>query len=306
MPFHYIAFGLPIVSDIELPALMANNIFDKTLRPLTISLGKVEDALKAAPLEIKPFSSFNDTEFRYELPDIGKYYVGNGVNVVIEPLCDRWDEILLYFYANCLAAALYQRNIIPFHVSGVFVDPAKVLLFAAPSRTGKSTTALMLQEIGYAPFTDDTAILHIINGKCHAQASYPMARLWQNTIDIQTKYDDERKQPIFTELDKFGFSFHDQFYPAPVEVAGIVFLEQKGNIIVVDRLKPIQCMQFLAGNVYRRQWVTGMKKQAVQFEQLTRIAHIAPAWKAIRPKDTDTFESFAKAIEKQVIKGYGN
>jgi hypothetical protein len=301
MPYHYQAYGIPIISEIELPALSG---FDELFpaAPVYVSCGTVAETLLQLPNEEKPFSLFNENEFRYELPDIARYYIAHGTQIVIEPLCNNWDEILLYFYANGLAAALLQRNLIPFHVSGVFTEPNKVLLFAAPSRTGKSTTALMLQQKGYAPFTDDTALLTVENGRCYAQASYPMARLWQNTIELQSVYAEAEKQPIFAKIDKYGFSFHDQFSTQKVEVQAIVFLEEVGTDIKIEAFKASHTMQHLGANIYRGQWLQGMKKQHLQFLQLTSIAKVLPAYKATRPQNRPTFEAFAEAIENEIIK----
>ena len=131
MPYQYQAYGIPIISDIELPALIF--LEEKlTAKPINVAQGIVPDSLQNAPLEEKPFSTFNVHEFRFVIPSVAKYYVANGEKIIIEPLCDNWDEILLYFYSNCLAAALFQRSLIPFHVSGFFIDKQSVLLFAAP------------------------------------------------------------------------------------------------------------------------------------------------------------------------------
>ena len=302
MLFHYQAYGIPIISDVKLPALIPNNKIDGELKPLNVSLGKVADTLINTPTETKPFSSLNQTEFRFALPNVGKYYVANGTEIIIEPLSDNWNEVLLHFYANCLAAALLQRNIIPFHVSGVILPSERVVLFAAPSRTGKSTTAIKLQERGYAPFTDDTAILEVERGIASATASYPMARLWQNTIEVQSQYDEADKQMIFAELNKYGFGFHERFVSTKVPVAAIVFLEEAGTQLSIEKLSPAKCMQFMGQNMYRRQWVTGMEKQRLQFEILSSLAHTIPAYKAIRPKDKPTFEAFAASIDNQILK----
>ena len=145
MPYQYQAYGISVVSDIELPALLGIE-GELDTKSIFVTQGVVNDALQNIPFGQNALSTFNDHEFRHEIPNVAKYYVANGKQVIVEPLCNNWDEILLYFYSNCMAAILFQRNMIPFHVSGVFVDKNKVLLFAAPSRTGKSTTALMLQQ----------------------------------------------------------------------------------------------------------------------------------------------------------------
>src|SRR5690606_10388802 len=96
----------------------------------------------------------NANEMIFILPEKIKFYITYGKTIIIEPIQTEYTKYLLYFYSNCLAAILYQRNLIPFHVSGVFTESGKVVLFAAPSGTGKSTLAVKLQELGYTLFTD--------------------------------------------------------------------------------------------------------------------------------------------------------
>jgi hypothetical protein len=203
-----------------------------------------------------------------------------------------------------MASVLFQRNLIPFHVSGVFINDTKVLLFAAPSQTGKSTTSILLQQKGYAPFTDDTAVINVENEKCYAQASYPMIRVWQNTINNQTLLPETEKEYLWSdnEVDKFSYFFHEKFISKKVEIAGIVFLEKLGEQIQIESLKPTQSIQFLGQNIYRGLWLRAMNKGKLQFEVLTKIANKIPAYRAIRPENTPSFDVFAEAIENQIIK----
>ena len=302
MTYQYLTYGIPLVSTIELPAFVPVTETSK-INPISVSQGKVPDKLQHATTETKPFSVFNEHEFLYKMPDIAHYYVRNGEEIIIEAHCNNWEDILLYFYSNCMAAVLFQRNKLPFHVSGIFIAENKVLLFAAPSRTGKSTTSVILQQKGYKPFTDDTAIMVVENGTCYAYASYPMIRLWQNTIKEQNLLDESSKQVLCsnTELNKFGFMFHEQFVTDKVEVAGIVFLEEQGTEIQIERLNHQAIVEILSNNVYRKQWINGMKKQLLQFKSLSGIANVIPAWKATRPKAKPTFQSFADTIEEQII-----
>lgn len=302
MTYKYLAYGIPIISCIELPAFV-ECLDEINANPIYVSQGKTPETLQAPALEEKPFSIFNENELLYAVPDVARYYVRDGKEIIIERTNGDWSEILLFFYSNCMAAALFQRNLIPFHVSGVFVNENKVLLFAAPSRTGKSTTSVMLQQRGYAPFTDDTAILTVENGTCYAQASYPMIRLWQNTIEKQQVLHEADKFELCydIELDKYGFMFHEQFVSKRVEVVGIIFLDADGNDMKTENLKPSVAIQQLGNNIYRKQWLNGMKKQILQFKQLTSIVNTIPAWQASRPKGQATFERFAEMIEDQII-----
>lgn len=302
MIYKYLAFGLSVSSEIELPALMPDKNPPGEAK-VKIRVGDVPVSTLQPCREAKPFTSFNGREFIYSISGTARYYVKDGTEIIIQPESEDWSSILLYFYSNCLAAVLFQRNLIPFHVSGVFVAPGKVLLFAAPSRTGKSTTAVMLAEKGYSTFTDDTAILSVENGKCYAYASYPMARLWQNSLTKQSLYREEDKRAIRDNvmLQKYGFHFHDSFVSGPVEVSGIVFLEEAGADIVVETIKASQGIQLLGSNIYRNHWIKGMGKGVLQFKTLTAVVNCLNMWKAVRPKGKPTFQAFADAIEAKII-----
>lgn len=294
-PFRYQAYGIPIISEIELPALV-KLVGEIEEPPIYVRQGHI-----TASSDLPDALICTHNEWRLTYEDIAAYHVRNGEEVTIEPLSTQWETILLYFYANCLAAILFQRNKLPFHVSGVVLPDERVVLFAAPSQTGKSTTAIKLQERGYRPFTDDTAVLTIHNNECFVQASYPMARLWNQTISAQYLYSDSEKQMLYAELDKFGFAFHTQFITDKRKVAGLVFLEECGEDIMIDAISPLDAMLLLQQNIYRNYWLIAMNKQRLSFELTTNIARRVPSFKATRPMGADTFESFADAIKRQIL-----
>lgn len=301
MNYQYQAFGIPVHSEIELPAL-ASQTTHLIQEPFYVYHDSVPESLVGLPTVQNPFSIFNEHELRYELPDVARYYIAQGQRITIEPLCDDWGQILLYFYSNCLAAVLFQRNFLPLHVSGVFIKSDKVVLLAAPSRTGKSTTAVMLQERGYQLFTDDVALIIEENYTLFAQASYPMVKLWENAFKNQNLFSEKDKYVTFSEINKHGFLFQDNFQSQKVELAGIIFLASEGVEIEIQALSQLQSFELLKDNIYRKQWVDGMNKTMLQFETLTKIASKIPAWKAIRPKNSKSFKSFAKAIETQILR----
>lgn len=303
MPYNYKVFNLYCTSAIPLPSFIVNE--EIVIPDFEVLLGSVGPDFKTEPTVKKPFTQFNEKEFFYQMPDIARYFVSDGNKVVIEPLCEDWDSILLFFYSNCIAAILFQRDQIPFHVSGVLDKKGGLWLFAAPSRTGKSTTALKLKEKGYTYFTDDTALITIENEVCVAIASYPVLRAWENTMNNQKVFDLSEGKQLRAEINKFGIAFHDDFVPSSQKVKGIIFLEMHGDTIQIERLKPALGMQNLGNNIYRSTWVQGMNKQLLQFKTVSAISQKVPFWKATRPKDKPSFDSFADAIIEQIIEADG-
>ena len=299
MLYKYKVFNLICSSTVPLPSFI---VVEENVKPdFQVALGIVIPSFINDPNVNKNFIRFNENEFFFQLPDIAKYFVSNGNKVVIEPLCEDWDSILMFFYSNCIAAILFQRNSIPFHVSGVLDNDEKLWLFAAPSKTGKSTTALKLKEKGYALFTDDTALIKVEDNCCIAVASYPVLRAWENTMNNQKVYARSEGKHLRAEVNKFGVSFHKDFIGTPKKVSGIVFLEERGNSIQIERIKSIDGIKLLGDNIYRNTWVKGMNKQLLQFQTLSAISQKVSFWKASRPKNISSFDSFSQAIIDQII-----
>ena len=301
MPYRYKAYGLPILSDVTLPGLAVDTDDQADTTPVRITFGPVLGRLHLPPLAAGDDYGINERELWHVIPGIMRYYVANGTEIVVEALTENRAELLVYLYANSLAAVLFQRNLIPLHVSGVWVDARRVLLFAAPSQTGKSTLVVKLQERGYPIFTDDTALLTVDRGRCFAQASYPMVRLWQDSIGQQAVYADQEKQRIFGEVEKYGFSFHEQFCTKRVAVAGLVFLDKTGTEPTLTPLSPVAALTNLSHNVYRAPWLRAMKKQRLQFEHLSAVAATVPAWRATRPETVATFAQFPDFIVRSLL-----
>lgn len=304
MKYYYRVFGLICESEIELPAFQS---CPESIDPdFKIIVSNDLPDFEREPNVVKPFSSFNEREFRYSIPEVATYFVRQGKEIWIKNECVDWDSVLLFLYSNAIAALLFQRNLIPYHVSGVLDSNGNAWLFSAPSRTGKSTTALMLQQMGYQLFTDDTCLIVVQEEGIYAVPSYPMVRAWKPTLDNQDVIALTDAFQIRAEVEKFGVYFHDTFVAEPAKVKGIVFLEMEGDEIQISLQKPAIGMQALGNNIYRRQWIYGMKKQVLQFQSITSIAQQVPFFKAIRPKGKSSFTEFAQAIHEQVIQAYGD
>ncbi len=298
---YYQFFGLRFISEIEFPGIQSIEPLESISNPIHVFYGKTPEKLENVPTTDKPFSTFNENEFLYRIPDIANYYIRNGNEICIEAISSNSTEVLLFFYSIALAAVLFQRNLIPFHASGVKINENQIILMPASSRTGKSTTALFLEKLGYPIFSDDTVLLEVIDGKCYATPSYPIMRLWQNTIDQSEQVDIEDGYELRPGLSKFGISISEQFTHDKMEVAALVFLNNQTEEFKIESLKTKEVFCHLVNNVYRKQWVAEMKKQISEFQLVSAISQCVPGYLANRPKSTATFDEFSASIEKEII-----
>ncbi|CAM3487390.1 hypothetical protein [Aquirufa ecclesiirivi] len=303
--YKYVALGMQIQSEIEIPGLFPFD-FQESGGTVMVKMGTVPETLQNEILEVKPFSFFNEREFIYHIPDAAKFYITNGDKILIEPLTDNLDEVFFYLYTGVLATVLFQKNILPFHVSGVVLKNNTVLLFAGHQRAGKSSTSIMLQNRGYLPFTDDTAVLQVKNGLCYATSSYPIIRAMERTLEKQSVYSDDEITPKIKEGFKFGINFHKKFTPEQLPVSGIVFLSEDGDEVEISPMKSTEAIKWLKFNIYRKQWVNGMKKELLEFQTISQIAQSKLHFFSVkRPWESDSFEILAQAIEDQVIHQIG-
>ncbi|WP_133553661.1 hypothetical protein [Algoriphagus boseongensis] len=297
--YKYKAFGLVCESEIEIPAFL--KVSTNASVQFKVQISDELPEFERDYVYEEPYCRLNESEFEYQVEGVANYFVKKGDTILIQACCEDWNTILLYFYSNCMVALLFQRNLIPFHVSGVIDPKGGVWLFAAPSGIGKSTTAIKLKEKGYDLFTDDTALVYLIGSICVAEASYPLIKMWKATLENQTTYDTSQTYQLRPDVEKFGGFFHESFMDEPMKVNGIIFIEEEGDQFETKRLKGIEGFQRLRNNVFRSQWINGMGKAKLQFELLSAISKTAPFWLAKRPVETLSYEFFAESILKEII-----
>jgi len=143
------------------------------------------------------------------------------------------------------------------------------------------------------------AVLNIENGKCFARASYPMMRLWEKTIAEQTLLKEDEKQKIYADDQrmKYGFSFHQHFYPYPTEVHQIIFLKEDGDEIHIGPIKSTEAFSLLYDNIFRYPWANAMRKNRLPFPLIGNILNTVPCQLAVRPKGINSFEQFTLTIQ---------
>lgn len=300
--YTYKVFGQTIMSEIQLDALVEYDSDESEIDPIRVRLGVVNENLNSQAVKDSTWYKFNTTEFIYHLPDILKFSARNGNEIILEPLHDDMKHVLLFFYSNAIAAVLFQRGITPFHVSGVLDKSGRALLFAASSKTGKSTTALKLKERGFELFTDDTALLECVDDKPMAVASYPMVRIWTETLESQKVFDLDRAYQMRPDIAKYGIHFHDEFRQDPVEIGGIVFLNNRTDDLWIEKVSTLEAFRLLRQNVYRTNWVAGMGLEKEIYTLISSVVSKVPCFQAFRPKDVDSFDAFADMILEKIKK----
>ncbi len=291
----YWGFGLHILSAIEFPELLPA---DFATADVTINIGTTPHTLNGDDVEQNDYSSINKHEYLLSIDTVAKYYAANGNCIIAEPE-PGIDEhsVRLYLLGGVMAAILYQRGQIPMHASAI-VKNDKLILFTGHSGAGKSTLLAKLTGIGYTVFTDDVCVLTPSSNEVLGTASYPMMKLWEESIvqlgdDVYTR--DFRIRP---DIPKYGHFFYDKFITESYPVAKVFILaaQESAAAITVKKLTSIQAFVQLEKQAYRYQLIANKEVRQKQFELLSSLAAIAEVYEIIRPADATDVSLLVDAL----------
>lgn len=298
--FKYWGFGLHIASEIAFPELLPA-LSGET--DITIAYGKTPQRLEGAEVKKRPFSSIGKDEYLLNIKNVCKYYVSHGTSIIVEPT-EGIDEnsIRLFLLGTVMAAAIYQRGSIPLHASAIVKD-GQLIIFAGHSGAGKSTLIAHLASRGYEIFTDDICVMHhVMPGQkgVYCTASYPMIKLWADTITELDNGQFTRDFKIRPELPKYGQFFYDKFNTSSLPIGKIFILAPNGaaDHIKVKKLEAIQAFKQLEMQAYKHQLITSTKLRGVHFTLLSELINSVDVYEVARPTGGTTVEQLGSIIEK--------
>lgn len=278
--YYYWGFGLHILSEIEFPELLSGKF---EYADVTVTRGIIPDAYNC---ETK-----NEIENEYflEVKDICRYYVKEGKYIVFQPY-DGIDNrsVRLYILATVMAYVLLYKGSIPLHASGILKNN-ELILFAGDSGAGKSTTLASLAARGYTLFTDDVCVLQkdkTNEDKILGIASYPLIKLWDKSISLlHNESFRDKNFRIKSDIDKFGYFFHETFSTQAVPVGKIFILKtsDKDDEISHRKLSGIEAFKELEKQAYRKHMINNQQLRSINFNTIYLLANHCEVIEVIRP-----------------------
>jgi len=298
--YKYRGFGLNIASEIpfrEFSAYDFSNPADlEIIRGNTPQHLSGEDVLRRARVE------FGKGEYLLKVENIANYYITNGSKAVIESLTDDEDSIRLFFLSSGIAAALHQKGKIPLHASGVH-NKDGVTLFVGESGAGKSTTVSLLQKIGYRIFTDDVCVVDnddLLKDKISVYPSYPVIKLWSNTIDeLNIDTDGLNKYKVRRHLPKVGIVTPD-IGTEKLAVGKIIVIRKDNHVsdVSIEPLTGVDVFKQLQKETYRRNQVDALDIRKEHFRVVSMISSKVPVFVLKRPGNLKSFDDVTDCLNK--------
>jgi hypothetical protein len=297
--FKYTGFGLKILSDMEFPELMPANF---ETEDITIAIGKIDDVDipgKTAPQKISPSLR---NKFYLDVPEVAKYLTSNGKSILVEPYVTSTEgTIRLFLLSNAMAALLMQRNQILLHSSAI-VDQNELILFMGESGAGKSSIAAELSKRGYRIFSDDICVLLPIvkdDKSVHAISSYPMMKLWDDTINALDDDQFEKTHKLRPKADKYGHYFHASFDTNAYPIKKIFILNPTNEVSEYTHRKitGLEAFELVGKNTYRSHFIMENDLQKLHMEIISGLILRAEIIILYRPAENSTIDTFTDYTE---------
>jgi hypothetical protein len=290
----YFAFGLNIQSDIDLPPLLE---VDFESSDVVVTAGSVSPNGLKNPSIVKPFSQLADGEVWLHVPDVARFYISGGQNIVVEPEAGADSQtVLLFLLGSCMGALLHQRNQLVIHGNAIrFGDHC--VIFAGGSGNGKSTLAAAFHRRGHEVLADDLAV---IDEQLRVQPGYPQMKLWRDSAE-KLGIDVAGLTKIRYQLEKYAYPIKQGFCesPLPVKMLYVLNTHHRDELLFepingVDKFTPLKF------NTYREGYLEGLGLKGIHLQRCAQLAHTIDICRITRPEQGFQLEYLLDRIEEQL------
>ncbi len=246
MKYTYILGGIVIASEFEIEELTP--IQEKA--DVTLKMGKTPENLDNT-ITKRVLVQINANEVLLQIPDIGKFWIINDKEVIIEVLHpDKTIDAQKYILSFILGVLSFKKGFYPLHGGGV-IHNGEAYLFTAHSGAGKSTTIAGLQQRGFTAVADDISNLYVDNGKIMIHPCFPRFKLWEDSLEmLNLKNVGEYK--LRSDLQKFLVPVLNDFSIKPIPVKRIYLLvEDREGKTFMEEVKGKDKIDILRANNYK-------------------------------------------------------
>jgi len=298
---HYKAFGLSVISDIQLPELPFNYNDDKLadVEIMKKDLTSVWENL----FEGNQYFSYKKDVIFFRLPEKAIFMIKNGNKIYYFPMNNTTeDQIRLYLLGTCMGAILMQRKILPLHGSAVAID-GKAYAIVGDSGAGKSTLATVFLKKGYQLISDDVipVTLNEVNIPMITPA-YPQQKLWQESLD-QFEMESRQYRPIVERESKFAIPVLNQFASKPLPLAGVFELvKTEYDVIQFNPIQNLQSLHTLYYHTYRNFFIPALGLLDWHFNMTAKICESISLYQLCRPVSRFSAPDLAEIILSTVKK----
>jgi len=294
----YRVAGLVVASEIELPGAIAAAPRPAAAANIVVRAGRVPETLPRASVRGPTWEIAGD-KFLLNVPDVARYLLEGGREIVVEPAVGaEAADIAIFLAGTALGILLHQRGQVVLHASAVRVN-GKAVLFCGASGAGKSTLAAALAQRGFPLVTDDfCAVAPGGAGAVMVQPDGRNLKLWAQAIE-KLDLAERRGAPVRNRLQKF-FVEPGAVFSEPLPLGAVYALREARPPYQhgIERPNVVDAALVLRRSAYRPLLVSRMGQKADYFRAATAIANVAGIFHLTRALNFDHLPQVAAQLEQ--------
>ena len=298
---NYTAFGLMIQSELPFRELLSTPCADHDEDVITIKLGRVDPlGLKGTPPPQGVFYQVTSSELWLHVPNVARFRVTNGHQMIIEPLTETdAGSIRLFALGSCMGALLMQRNLFLLHGNAISINDSHCVSFVGNSGVGKSTLSGAFFRRGYSILADDICAM---NTEANVMPSFPQIKLCADAAQ-QLHINAQSLNRIMPSLNKFAVPLGRQFHPVASTLKMVYVLDpHHQDNITITPLVGIDKLEALQHNLYRKQYLNERKSIYAALKQCMQIGSQIDAARITRPIHGFKLNELVDVIESDLHK----
>jgi hypothetical protein len=288
----YIAYGLRLESQIELPELAGTGaIPSHDPVPVSICEGNVPYDLPDAITTVEGYRVCKDKALLI-LVGTARFLITEGTSITFTPEDGHepsWLRIVLL--SGALGILLHQRSLLPLHASAV-VSNGFCIAFGGNTGAGKSTLAAGLNRQGLKLLAEDKLVLRRAGTGWAAWPGIPFLHLFADSaqrgalsLEAQASTSPRAGKYIFLDSERF-----DQA-PRPLKVLYLVDWSPEGSKPTIMKLSPMQAFFDLRSYASLHGLIPAMGHEALFLHWATDLLRDVPVFRFSRPKAYAQFEA---------------
>lgn len=294
--WYYRYAGLQIASELELPE-WESFLCSVESGGADVTIRIVHDSDRASPVAFCESMKSVD-EYLFVAPDVGRYRISRGNEIVVFPMSGAgYNELRLFLLGSAWGILCYQRGLFAVHASAVQVGDEAVL-FCGLQGKGKSTMTAWLAARGYGLVSDDLCCITLASdAKPIVYPSTQRLRLWRDTL-AAFGWDSGNLERDHFRLDKYLLPWTERVMLDPLPIRSIYVLEW--GELHLQRLNGLNALQkFVVAATYRGEALTEMGLSAAYWQRCLELLQTVPIWELQRQKEYSILDDLGRLLEEQ-------
>lgn len=296
--YFYSAYGLIIKSPIDLPHFFKVEPLQEDIEIHIVR----EKTASTSNVAIESIQEKNHG-IEWKIPNLAFYTCIAGRVLRIEPYSENWDLIKSKVYAHLLAILLIQQGKFVFHSASVIDTQGKLWVLFGDHRSGKTHLSLKLIEMGYTLFSDDVLRIEAEQNRIVGYASFPVIGIREKTLENQQIFSRKEARESLLEKGRFNVNFHPGFNPGPLEIGGMVFIQNEEDN-EIQKTSSLEALVEIQKRASMGKVIPLLKKEKEFFQLISCICSKIPAYRLSKAIKKGQKESGTEVILNQLIKNF--